>query len=850
MDETSHLYRINPYTLKFDTIQFEGLDQGMPVISRTFEKNGKYYSIVQTDHRISIYELRGDTGVKVTDVSTPQGTAISQYSSFIPCQHSFVLIADGLGAALFNWEGKLLYIFEKSNIRRFSLVSFEGKKYFMLKRAPVLYTFSPEKQRLVKAFDFSQQLGLSRFIFWNDAAGHLLLSAFNQSNLSIYRVSQEGLTDKRIIKGVDITKWPYFFSRDASKSVWMANQANRIIQFRFHDSGIKRFLEKERIGAIYQKDADHFLVSTSNAGLFMLDLKDNTVHPFKLWLGNKLFSIGDICRNIIPSKNPGSVWINYRHGIAQIDLVTHRVKVWPNYMVESLERLNDSLLVYGTYRNGLWIFNTRTKKQHIISKDKRIWGKDILVQDHIIYVATQEGLLVYNFISGKGFLYSLPEKEIKNDEPNYIFYSQEEEVIMGTVTGRVYRFNPETKAFSLWYKTPEPVPIATMFFEKNRLWMNTGNGILVWDTMTKKTRRYSTIDGLSDNISSRFSLLRTDKGTLVGTEHGLNYFDPATLKPVSYDGQIVPLSMLCYNTNTGRMDTLNDRQKLAQLHRIVLPVGNRFFRLNFGLAQEGILNRVRYKYRLNDTIWIPVTQGNAVQFNNLAPGHYQLEVAAFDPYEHLVGRPLKYTLIAKDFFYNRWWFSAGIVFVLLIIIGGIIFSRLQHKELKLKREANENLYQSRLNLEEKLAMEHLLFEERKNTLEGKKRELVATSLRLANVKNAVQATLDNSKNGDIDRQIKQKLKLILNRDDEWELFMKKFVDVYPGFLQRIKEKYPLLTDKDLDFCALIKLNLSNKEIATLLNISHQSVITKKYRLRKKIDISGEDTSLEEWMTTR
>lgn len=243
--ETSHLFRMNPYTLKFDTVQFEGLNRQVLGLSRTFKENGRYYSIVQTQYDIGIFELHGDTAMRVVDLSLPEGTTISHFSGFIPYQNSFVLIADGLGVALFNWKGKLLQIFEKSNIKRFSVVSFKKKKYFMLKRTPVLYTFSPEKQKLVKTFDFSQQLGLSHFIFWNDGAGHLLLSVLSQSDLSIYRVSKNRLTNKRIIKGVNVTKWRHFFSKDASKSVWIANQANRITQFRFHSSPIRRFLEKE-----------------------------------------------------------------------------------------------------------------------------------------------------------------------------------------------------------------------------------------------------------------------------------------------------------------------------------------------------------------------------------------------------------------------------------------------------------------------------------------------------------------------------------------------------------------------------------------------------------------------------
>jgi DNA-binding CsgD family transcriptional regulator len=70
--------------------------------------------------------------------------------------------------------------------------------------------------------------------------------------------------------------------------------------------------------------------------------------------------------------------------------------------------------------------------------------------------------------------------------------------------------------------------------------------------------------------------------------------------------------------------------------------------------------------------------------------------------------------------------------------------------------------------------------------------------------------------------------------------MIKFTQIHPNFNANIKLKYPVLTAKDISFCSLIKLNLSNKEIANLLQVSHESVITKKYLLKKKLALTPEE----------
>lgn len=128
----------------------------------------------------------------------------------------------------------------------------------------------------------------------------------------------------------------------------------------------------------------------------------------------------------------------------------------------------------------------------------------------------------------------------------------------------------------------------------------------------------------------------------------------------------------------------------------------------------------------------------------------------------------------------------------------------------------------------------------------KERELVANSLKMTHLKNEIQNTLKavdaQNSNG-----ISVKLKALSGNNGAWEYFMKRFVDVHPNFIKELQRYHSDLTKNDIDFCSLISLGLSNKEIGTLLNISHQSVITKKYRLRKKMDLSRQEKSLEEYL---
>src|SRR5690606_8832045 len=180
---------------------------------------------------------------------------------------------------------------------------------------------------------------------------------------------------------------------------------------------------------------------------------------------------------------------------------------------------------------------------------------------------------------------------------------------------------------------------------------------------------------------------------------------------------------------------------------------------------------------------------------------------------------------------------------MVVLIGGIIVYRKQRKEVNLKAKSLESLQEAKRYLNEKLETEAILNKERRETLEKSERELVANSMKVANLKNEINAVIASYPSSKDARLLKNKLQSILKDDNDWEYFYNKFVNVHPDFISKLKQHHPSLTTNDIDFCALVKLRLSNKEIANLLNIDHKSVISKKYRLRKKMLIQ-ENESLE------
>lgn len=82
----------------------------------------------------------------------------------------------------------------------------------------------------------------------------------------------------------------------------------------------------------------------------------------------------------------------------------------------------------------------------------------------------------------------------------------------------------------------------------------------------------------------------------------------------------------------------------------------------------------------------------------------------------------------------------------------------------------------------------------------------------------------------------------LRSDKQWEVFNTYFDDVHQDFVTRLKHQYPDLTPKELRLCAYLRMNISSKEIAPLMNISTRGVEISRYRLRKKLNLN-QDTNL-------
>jgi DNA-binding CsgD family transcriptional regulator len=205
-------------------------------------------------------------------------------------------------------------------------------------------------------------------------------------------------------------------------------------------------------------------------------------------------------------------------------------------------------------------------------------------------------------------------------------------------------------------------------------------------------------------------------------------------------------------------------------------------------------------------------------------------------------------------------FGVYILLFILLIAGIIVFINQQSKQGALEMEKIKELEiqeQKKVfeaeNMAKKKEIKELKNQQLQYELRHKAQELASSTMNLIRkneilleiADNIAKTTEDIKKNVDnntvlsrltkMERHIKQNIE----QDKNWKKFEANFDLVYENYLKRLGESYPQLNVSDKKICAYIKMDLSSKDMAPLLNMSVRSIETNRYRIRQKLALDRE-----------
>lgn len=230
-------------------------------------------------------------------------------------------------------------------------------------------------------------------------------------------------------------------------------------------------------------------------------------------------------------------------------------------------------------------------------------------------------------------------------------------------------------------------------------------------------------------------------------------------------------------------------------------------------------------------------------FDRLPVGTYELLVKAVDAWDN-ESLEEKITLkILPPFFLSTWAKRGYVLFVLLLFFGAQAWSI--SKTRKKERRRLEKREQEFIRLRN---------EKLRNEVEHKSKELANLTMAiikknefLMNLKEIFAHQKEQLGSRYPDKyfnHITGKIENNISNTDDWNLFETNFERAHEQFLQKLKDKYPDLTPKDLRLCAFLRMNLASKEIAPLMGISVRGVENHRYRLRKKMGLEHDDNLIE------
>lgn len=270
------------------------------------------------------------------------------------------------------------------------------------------------------------------------------------------------------------------------------------------------------------------------------------------------------------------------------------------------------------------------------------------------------------------------------------------------------------------------------------------------------------------------------------------------------------------------------------------------FEISYKVSEFNKFLKPQYQYQLEGMYpdWSPWSAKASTSFDNLPYGAYEFKVRA------KLGDRLSSNIATYSFSIARPWYLSNMMllvyFFAILLISLIIHNtyRLYYRKKQRKiQDANDKELEV-LKLQNDKEIIRIKNEQLKTDFKNKSNELAASTMSiikknqlLSQVKDQLISAKDNT---DSVKEIITIIDRSLKQNDDWELFKEAFNNADRDFLKKLEQTHPNLTPNDIRLCSYLRLNLSSKEMAELLNISPRSVEIKRYRLRKKLNLTHDE----------
>ena len=379
-------------------------------------------------------------------------------------------------------------------------------------------------------------------------------------------------------------------------------------------------------------------------------------------------------------------------------------------------------------------------------------------------------------------------------------------------------------------------PTGLIRADNDKLWIFSDNNIF-----------YASNDEVNNKVSLKsvlipkkqkrtiFENISSDKNgiNIIGTNSGYLSFDLKNYKLLNNNFSIDKIQVNSINTEPSLIDVKNG---------FILEHNRNNITFNYSVSKYQLFEKNEFQHRLigySDT-WSNWSDKPSNTYNNLADGDYIFELRTRNG--DLVNPEVK----VLSFEILPPWYLSNFMLINYFLLSALfwyltnMYTRRYYiwKETRLQKINRKKIELK--EIERKQSISNLENKQLQKDIENKNRELAVSTMSMIKKNQFLNKIKNDLKKTGDSQHILRVIKTIdknLNNEDDWRFFEEAFNNADREFLKKIKRIHNKLTKNDLKLCAYLRLNLSSKDIAPLLNISLRSVEIKRYRLRKKMKLS-------------
>lgn len=616
------------------------------------------------------------------------------------------------------------------------------------------------------------------------------------------------------------------------------------------NSGLQFFKDVHgNIGAIYTASLinDNLYIG-SNQGLF--HTKVNSYNPFTLsaitkvnGINEQVWDLSFIDNELICGNNNATYRIEgsniYKISDVPGGWNLQKLAAYPNYLVQG-SYIGPALY---NYTGKGWAF------YRLLDSTGFIPSRKIIQQNKNLWIEHANAGIYVLQLSDSLTTASLRQVEIENSDKHdarYSLFSLEGNVYLASSQG-IFEYDSRQNKFILSERLKSQ--LGTNFYANkvigntHNLWYVLGNNTLalVNKAQGNQLEKISWVQANFSLVNNYENILQLkDNLYFICGEEGFVIYDRNY-----YKGDVNETTLFIRQirfTGKGHTPAVED------------PPGSKVSYKNNTLqivAAHPVFDRdVLFRYSLtrnaDDTLWSSWTKSSEREVNNLLPGQYSLKVQS-NQSDKIVD--YRFTIL------NPWYTSVVAVIIYILLLLLIAYGIYYYVNWRVKRQ-NEymRLQHERKLQEEKRKVEHLTLLQHQKELEReviiKSEDVAKSAMKLIKNKKALQKLktelnklkaegTDEKSHYQIQKLSRQLDRYISDDQEERSLFENGFSKVHEDFFNRLLIAYPQLTPQDLKLAAYLRMNLSSKEIAPLINISTRGVEIKRYRLRKKLNLDSE-----------